>query len=174
MKQKLHQAMTRRMFIKSTSAAVVFLPYSVSVSHIIEPQPGGKLSTADGLLHFTDAGMVDIYSGVGHMAPYGNTKAINIISDILGLKYDQYKINNGENPAHLPALLGQFSNHLSFATEKTNHMAAMLLAAQLKDKTSDAKNKRVIIVHGQISNDTHEMINKIPGNGIIVAVGEIV
>jgi hypothetical protein len=166
-------AISRRAFNKSAVLAAILGCTQGVFADLTSAKNLASIS-ADGLLRYTDDGLVEIYSGTGHALPYGDGCAVNIVCQILGLKDGYYRLNVGNNPSHLPGVLKQFSNHLSFSNEKTNKVAAQLLAVEMKRAGQSSITKKVVIVKGLVSHETHNLINRINGNGLIVAVGEII
>jgi len=197
---KALNVVSRRAFTKGSVLTAAFLssfifsPATVTAAH--RPK-----TTADALLHLNIHGVIEIHSGGGHVSPYGDRRAINIVSEVLDCSDELCKINYGDNPAHLPAILGQFSNHLSFTNEKTNRKAAEVLVKTLKQqavlklggKANDyqvangfvfnhsqsisfkeiASAYRRVLKDDRLCENTLDLIKNTQRQGICVAVGEI-
>ncbi|MCC3859709.1 hypothetical protein [Pseudemcibacter aquimaris] len=121
-----------------------------------------RQSKADGLLHLDQNGVLHIYSGGGQSGPYCDEDSVSPV--LRTLKINRYRIQNGNNPDHLPGILAQHKNHLSFTNEKTNLYAAQIL------KSIIGTNKNYI--EDGISAETRKLVDRLNGNGIIVAVKE--
>lgn len=197
---KMTDGMSRRTFTKGAVVTTALLS-SFMIAPAAVTAPRRPKTTADALLHLNPQGIIDIHSGGGHASPYGDRRALSIVSEVLGCSEDLCHIKQGNNPAHLPALLGQFSTHLSFTNETTNRKAAELLvttlqqraAAILGGKARDyqmangfvfnhsqsisfkdlARGTRQVLQQGLVCAPTLDLIKNTQPQGICVAVGQI-
>jgi len=191
---------SRRAFNKGSVMAAAFLSY-----YMLAPASARAarhpISTADAFLHLTKQGLMEIHSGGGHQSLYGERPASEIVAEVMGCSPELCKIQYGDNPAQLPALLGQFSNHLSFTTEQTTRKAALLMIESLKQQAAFklggradnfqvanglvftptqsisfkeiAQNCRLVLTEGQVCENTLNLMKNCPSQGIQIAVGEI-
>lgn len=132
---------------------------------------------ADGLLHYNSYGQLYIYSGVGHCSHYSAENPLSLFKDKLNVSEDQCRFMIGDNPGHLPALLSQHLNHLSFSSLKTNEYAVDLLLKEI-DKIGGSlehflKNDRHSVIESGVTDKTRQIAHNIKENGIIVAVKEV-
>lgn len=167
------RGISRRTFNLTISASLIgqMLPFKCfSLSH--------DNITKDGLLHFTGEGQLNIYSGVGHTSIYSKENSLFLFKKKLNLSIDQLKFMVGNNPEQLPALLSQHTNHLSFTSKATNEKAIDVLKTSISEIGEGADQillkNRILIFEEKISLKTKEMANQIKGNGIIVAVKEVI
>lgn len=188
--------MTRRSFNAVLVAAAIGM--SLGGRYGFRDNNGKK---ADGLLNLSENGKIYIHSGGGHLGLYAQENATSVITEILNSPREHFVVNYGENPAQLPNLLAQHSNHLSFSSEKTNIRAATVLKAELKKRASVllggrsdeyliengfairgtkqisfaelARNCRTQLIEPDISEKTYQMISMLDGKGVIVAVGQV-
>lgn len=167
------RGISRRTFNLAISASLIgqilpFKSFSLSNEHV----------SKDGLLHLTDEGKLNIYSGVGHTSIYSKENPLFLIKKKLNISEDQCRFMFGSNPEQLPALLSQHINHLSFTSKATNEKAIDVLKTSISEIGKDADQillkNRILILDDQISLKTKKMVNQIKGNGIIVAVKEVV
>ena len=164
-----HKYLSRRTFQKGAlSVAAVLslggLPLRAAPKEVPKATP-------DALFHLNDQGIVHIFSGAGHTGPYGEMSPRDIVAEILGCTPDLCRLHMGENPEHLPALLGQFANHLSFTNTQTTARAAELLRDKRQGEFSLDGNR--VYTLGQVSQATLEIMKTLPKTGIIIAVAEL-
>lgn len=167
---------------KGISRRTFNLTFSASLIGLSLPHKSFSLSpdnmTKDGLVHFTDKGYVNIYSGVGHSSIYSEENPIYIIYKKLELSTDKCRLMYGNNPAQLPALLSQHINHLSFTSKATNEKAVDVLKKYLSEIKGDSSlilsTNRIMLLDDNISKETKRIADQIKGNGIIVAVKEVI
>lgn len=185
----------RRTFIKGAMgvAAITALPLTSFAAR-------ERLQAADGVLHMDNEGHIHIHSGTGHVGPYADQKALSVVSTVLNCRNEHCFVNMGHNPDHLFALLGQFSNHLSFSSAKTNEAAALKLQQviivetikrfghdeyHLKDgfiygrgqrieQSELVRSMNVTVIENGVSQSTVDYIEKMNKGGIIVAVQEVI
>lgn len=188
--------MTRRRFNAGLVAAAIGT--SLTVRYAYRDNNGIE---ADGLLNLAENGKIYIHSGGGHLGLYAQENPTRVIKEILNSPEEHFVVNYGDNPAQLPNLLAQHSNHLSFSSDKTNIRAATVLKAELKKQASVilgggsdeyliengfairgarrisfsklARNSRSRVIEPEISKKTYRMISRLAGRGIIVAVGQV-
>lgn len=197
MVNKIKAKITRRSFIEGTVAiSALFLMPQISYAAKYD------YDSADGLLSIEEDGKIHIYSGAGNMGLYAKEDILHILSDIFNCSNDYFIIENGPNPDHLPTLLSQFSNHLSFSNGKTNLYSARFLIHEMKMMMVEnfggsindyqIKNGHIFshninisfadltrlangcFIKGHICHNTVIEISKIKKNSIIVAVTEII
>lgn len=125
---------------------------------------------ADALMQLMPSGTVVIYSGGGHMGPYGDPRMQHVLSGELELDPQRVTFDLSGNPAHLPGMLGQCCHHMSFTNRGTNLKAASKLKNISSDKLSDGV--RYFIEDG-VSDKTREMAYALDPVGIIVAVRQL-
>ena len=99
--EKKCDVITRRAFNKATMMAAAVLSYDMMVPALARP-----LASADAFLHLTKQGVIEIHSGAGHQPPYGERSPRDIIAEVLGCSPDICKIQFGDNPRQLPAIMG--------------------------------------------------------------------
>lgn len=167
---------------KGISRRTFNLAFSASLIGQLLPLNGFSWSlnnlSKDGLLHYSEKGCLDIYSGVGQTSIYSEENPISLFSKKLGISEDQCRLMYGSNPEQLPALLSQHTNHLSFTSKVTNEKAIDVLKHNLDNIGGDMNlrilKNRIMLLDDNISFKTREMANQIKGNGIIVAVKEVI
>lgn len=160
----INRHISRRQFNKGLGATTALIMFASSHA----PSTAANI-TADGLLHMDEKGKVHIYSGVGNLGHYGTDNVLSIVSDIFNCTENDSILCMGGNPAQLPALLAQHSNHMSFSSAKTIEKAALLL----KKKTSGTAQINELFLENGISIETKEMALGIKSFGITVAVKEV-
>mgnify|MGYP001579951947 CR=1 FL=1 len=135
-------------------------------------------ASKDGLLHYSDQGHLNIYSGVGHTSFYSSENPLSLFKRKLKVSEDQCRFMIGRNPSQLPALLSGHINHLSFSTLATNEKAIEVLEEEIAkfgvNLDDILARKKIEIFEDGISSKTHYIANQIKGNGIIVAVKEVI
>jgi hypothetical protein len=169
----LKRGITRRAFNATIGATLVsqMLPLKNFSSCSIN-------ASKDGLLHYTDQGQLEIYSGVGHSSLYSSENPVSLFKRKLKISEDQCRFMIGRNPPQLPALLAGHINHLSFSTLATNEKAIEVLEEEVTKFGANLDDilarKRIEIFEDGISLKTCYMTNQIKGNGVIVAVKEVI
>ena len=197
MKDKFQCNLTRRRF----NAGLVMAGIGIVLAGYYGFKRNNRES-ADGLLSLAENGKIYIHSGGGHLGLYAWENATRTVKEILRSGTDHFVVNYGNNPAQLPNLLAQHSNHLSFSSASTNIRAAKLLKDELKREASTLLGGRAedyMIENGYVLNGarkisfaqlasgcrrqviepgicekTYKLINKLEESGIIVAVGQVV
>ncbi|MEZ5756698.1 MAG: hypothetical protein R3D86_00600 [Emcibacteraceae bacterium] len=127
---------------------------------------------ADALLQLRGDGKLVIYSGAGHLGPYGTENIIDQLTALSGKKSGDIIFALCGNPEQLPAVLGQYSHHMSFTSVKTIKNAVKLLLQALPENKTDQKSTRYIIDEG-VCPATLEMMKRLEPDGIIVAARQV-
>ena len=187
---------TRRALLKGSLLCGAFISFPLISTANIARKP-----SADGLITINNDGKIHIHSGGGQMNLYGEVEAIDVVSRILKCSPKLCVIENGGNPDHLAGLLGQYSNHLSFTSKKTNQRTAELLVTKLRSLAAvyfggnidnyDVKNGGVFgygryysfeqiasfgrqkLSFGKISIETEKFIQNLKDNSITISVQEV-
>lgn len=147
---------------------------SVSLSCLIKMPAIANERTeeqADALMQKMPNGNVIIYSGGGHMGPYGDSTLQHILSEELEIKQSNISFDLSGNPEHLPGFLGQCCHHMSFTNRVTNLKAASILRHAVAD--FDAGDVKYIIEDG-VCEKTREMALTLKPVGIVVAARSLI
>lgn len=191
-----HHHLSRRNFNK---ALVAFTVTSGFMGTSIAKAKGGQ--KADGLIHLDGNGKINVYSGIANYNPYSDDNSVVVISDVLNCSYNDLTMNVGNNPIHLPGMLGQHCNNISFSSIATNQAAAEVLKSELLQRVESrfgvvAKDLRLFdgnleadgqvfalknllqgrqntVVRGDVSQKTKDIAKCIKETGITVMVNEV-